>query len=128
MHVDAHTLVILVGLAAVLFPVRNLWPRVRERGTFVVIDAFLIALWAIYCAWAVFDSWWFIRFLLPSVPIIMLGLGVCADALFRTGDLDPQPPVLGGALGALPVRGVGAGRDLVGHAVAGGGHRLAQGG
>jgi hypothetical protein len=75
--------VVLLGFAAIAVPTRRLWPGVRERGVFIVIGAFVAALWAIYCAWLAFDSWWFTRFLLSSFPFIMLGLGACADALFR---------------------------------------------
>ena len=81
--IESHTPVVLVGVAAMAFPARWLWPNVRERSVFIVIGTFVAALWAIYCAWLVFDSWWFGRFLLSSFPFIMLGVGACADALFR---------------------------------------------
>ena len=81
--VEVHTPVVLLGLAALAFPVRRLWPAVRERAVLLVIGAFVAAIWAIYCAWVVFDSWWYSRFLLASFPLIMLGVGACADALFR---------------------------------------------
>jgi hypothetical protein len=74
---------VFLGVGAVLFPARRLWPDARERAVFVVIGAFVAGLWAIYCAWFVFDSWWYERFLLPSYPFFMLGAGACADALFR---------------------------------------------
>ncbi len=81
--VEVHTPVVLLGLAALAFPARRLWPDARERAAFLVIGAFVAAIWAIYCAWVVFDSWWYLRFLLASFPLIMLGVGACADALFR---------------------------------------------
>lgn len=80
---DAHTPIALIGFAALAVPLRRLWPAVRERAIFWIIGAFVLSLWAIYCAWLVFDSWLFSRFLLPSWPFIMLGVGACADALFR---------------------------------------------
>src|SRR5699024_5005542 len=83
--VEAHTPVALVGLAAVLVPLRRLWPAVRDRAVFLVIGAFVVLVWMIYCAWLVFDSWWFTRFLLPSWPFIMLGIGAAAAALWRDG-------------------------------------------
>ena len=39
----------------------------------------------IYCAWLVFDAWWFARFLLSSWPFIMLGVGAVALAVYRAG-------------------------------------------
>jgi hypothetical protein len=80
---EAHTPAVYLGLAALLFPIRRLWPEARERRAFLVIGAFVAGLWAIYCAWIVFDTWWFGRFLLSSYPFIMLGVGASADALFR---------------------------------------------
>jgi hypothetical protein len=81
--VESHTPAVLLGFAALLVPLRSLWPDVRERALFIVIGLFVAVLWAIYCAWVVFDSWWFGRFLLPTLPFAMLGVGACADAIFR---------------------------------------------
>jgi hypothetical protein len=81
--VDAHTPVVLCGVAAILLPLRRLWPWTSDRTIFFVIDVFVIALWMIYCAWLVFDTFWFTRFLLSSWPFIMLGVGAVASAVFR---------------------------------------------
>jgi hypothetical protein len=82
--VDAHTPVVLCGLAAIFFPLRRLWPGTRDRTVFIVVGLFVITLWAIYCGWLVFESWWFSRFMLSSYPFIMLGVGAVAAALFRS--------------------------------------------
>jgi hypothetical protein len=83
--VEAHTPVALLGFVAILIPSRRLWPAVRDRSIFIVIAAFVIAVWGIYCAWLVFDAWWFARFLLSSWPFIMLGVGAFAVAAYRAG-------------------------------------------
>jgi hypothetical protein len=44
---------------------------------------FVVGVWGIYCAWLVFDLWWFTRFLLSSWPFIMLGVGSVAVAAYR---------------------------------------------
>jgi hypothetical protein len=80
---ESHTSAAFLGLVALFVPARWLWPAVRERAVFLVIGTFVVGLWAIYCAWVIFDSWWFTRFLLSSYPFILLGVGACADALFR---------------------------------------------
>jgi hypothetical protein len=81
--VEAHTPIVLIGFAAIFFPLRGLWPGVRDRGVFFMFGAFVIVLWAVYCAWLVFDSWWFGRFMLSSVPFATLGIGAVAVALAR---------------------------------------------
>jgi 4-amino-4-deoxy-L-arabinose transferase-like glycosyltransferase len=81
--VEVHTPVVVLGLAAIALPVHRLWPGARERAGLIVIGVFVAALWVIYCLWMVFDTWWFTRFLLPSLPFMMLGIGACADAVFR---------------------------------------------
>jgi 4-amino-4-deoxy-L-arabinose transferase-like glycosyltransferase len=92
--VDAHTPVVLCGLAAILVPLRRLWPGTPDRSVFIVIGTFVIALWTIYCAWLVFDTWYFSRFLLSSWPFIMLGVAAVAMALFRTAVPFIKPAVV----------------------------------
>src|SRR5262249_7743236 len=71
--------------------VRRLWPAVRDRGVFVVIGAFVLGVWGSYCAWLIFDAWWFARFLLSSWPFIMLGVGAVAAATYRAGGRSVRP-------------------------------------
>jgi len=72
--VESQTPLILVGLAAVVWPARSLWPRAGDRTFFLVVGACVVALWSLYCFYLPFDAWWFLRFLLASWPFIMLGL------------------------------------------------------
>jgi dolichyl-phosphate-mannose-protein mannosyltransferase len=92
--VDAHTPVVLFGLAAIFVPLRRLWPETQDRSVFIVIGTFVIVLWTIYCAWLVFDTWYFTRFLLSSWPFIMLGVGAVAMALFRTAVPFIKPAII----------------------------------
>lgn len=73
--VQSHTLLALCGLAAALLPLRVIWGRAPERSALVTVAVFTAAVWLSYCAWAVFDAWWFTRFLLATWPFIMLGVG-----------------------------------------------------
>jgi hypothetical protein len=75
---DTQTPVVLVGLIALLFPARRLWPRAPDRSIFAVIAAYMALLWGIYAAYLEFDSWGYLRFLLPGWPFIMLGLSAVA--------------------------------------------------
>jgi hypothetical protein len=103
---EAHTAVVIVGLAAIFFPVRRLWPRTTDRKVFVVIGVFVAIVWLIYCAWLLFDTWWFSRFLLPTWPFMMLGVAAVAAAVFRLESLWWRRAVLIGLtiLGVIQVR------------------------
>lgn len=72
--VETQTPIALLGIAALILPARRLWPGVTDRRVFVVIGLFVAVLWIEYCAYLEFDSWGYLRFLLPSWPFIMLGL------------------------------------------------------
>jgi Dolichyl-phosphate-mannose-protein mannosyltransferase len=77
---DMHTPVAYLGFAALAFPSKRLWPGVVDRSVFVVISLFIAVLWGEYCAYLEFDSWGYLRFLLPAWPFLMLGLGAVFSA------------------------------------------------
>ncbi len=79
----AHTPVALVGLVPLLLPLKRFWPGVKDRAVFVVIGLFLIALVGQYFAFLVFDEWWYLRFLITGLPIVLIGVGVVATWLAR---------------------------------------------
>jgi hypothetical protein len=85
--IETQTVVALAGVAAVAFPVRRLWPGVRDRRVFWVIGAFAAVLWIQYWFYIVFDDWGFLRFLLPFWPLMFIGLGAVAVVAF--GDHRP---------------------------------------
>jgi hypothetical protein len=80
------------GELASLFSARNIPPTLASyarwlaetqtplvfAGLFIVrvhrlLAAILIAVWAVYAAYPAFDTWWFLRFLLPSWPGMFIG-------------------------------------------------------
>jgi hypothetical protein len=68
-----HTPAALAGLLAIVVPVRRVWPDAPDRSAIVVMGAFALGLWVIYCYYQVFETSFYLRFLLPSWPFIMLG-------------------------------------------------------
>lgn len=80
---DSQTPLVLVGLAALVVPVRRFWPGATDRWVFAVAGLFVAAMWAEYCLYLVFDQWWYLRFLLASWPFIMVGLAAVALSLTR---------------------------------------------
>jgi len=69
-----QTPIALAGLAALLVPSRRLWTSAPDLRIVPILAAFVVILWAQYLAYEVYDSWGFLRFLLPSWPLIMVGL------------------------------------------------------
>jgi len=72
---QSQTPLAIAGLVLLFAPVARLWPRVPDRRVLIAMAGFVAVLWAMYFPYLVFDSWWYLRFLLPSWPFILLGIG-----------------------------------------------------
>jgi hypothetical protein len=70
----AQTPIALAGLAALFVPTRRLWASAADLRIVPILAIFVALLWGQYFAYEVYDSWGFLRFLLPSWPLIMVGL------------------------------------------------------
>jgi hypothetical protein len=90
---QAHTPIALIGLAAIFVPLRRIRPPQQTAGLSIVIALFTAAVWGIYCAWLVFDVWWFTRFMLSSWPFIMLAIGSLAMAAWAAAPALVRPAV-----------------------------------
>jgi hypothetical protein len=96
--IEAQTPLAVVGLAVALTPSRRLWPAARDRGVLIVMVFSTIAIWTTYLFYKPWDAWWYLRFLLPSFPFIMLGVG----ALYALG-FERRGPVIRVMAGAVIV-------------------------
>jgi len=81
--VHSQTILPAIGLAVLVVPLKRVWPGVTDRAVFVPIALFVVALWAQYVAYLVFEDWWYLRFLLSIWPFMMLGLASAGLALVR---------------------------------------------
>jgi hypothetical protein len=81
--IAAASPIVLVGFAVLVIPLRRFWPGLRDPGDLAIFALFVGALWLMYLAYEVFDSWSYLRFLLPSWPLLMLGCGAFIAALYR---------------------------------------------
>lgn len=80
-----HTVLPLAGVAALCIP--RVWPRAADRSFILTLAAFVALLVAQYCAYGVFDAWWYLRFLLPAFPIVMIAFAQIAWRLASTSQL-----------------------------------------
>lgn len=81
----ANTPAAFVGLAALVIPLKRVWPGVKDRAVFVFIALFLLTLFGQYFAFLVFDVWWYLRFVISAFPFILLGVAAVAMSLARAG-------------------------------------------
>jgi hypothetical protein len=66
------------GIAGVLF-VLALWPwRSGMRREVAILAAYALSAVLLYLFYLPFDQWWYLRFMIPAVPIVFL---LCADAV-----------------------------------------------
>ena len=70
--IDSHTPLILLAFASpfVLRP-----PREEKYRVLVLTVVYPIAVLGMYVSYMVFDSWWYLRFVLPAFPVLFASLG-----------------------------------------------------
>jgi hypothetical protein len=71
---ESQTPVILIGLAApwLLRRARQVTEHPPRIALAWLMLAFAAVVWACYLAYLVFDEWWYLRFLLPSYPMLIV--------------------------------------------------------
>ena len=90
---ETHTPVIALAAIAPLLA----WPREQRRVVLVAAAAAALT-FGTYLAYTVFDDWWYIRFLLPALPVMLVfTVIVVFRAVERMGP-PPRPVVACGAL------------------------------
>ena len=102
----AHTPVAIVGLVSLAVPVRLLWPAVKDRLVFVVIGAFVSLLMLEFLSFLIFDAWWNLRFVIPCLPFMMLGIGAVVTAVVTAAARPVRPFVALAAIGLVTALGV----------------------
>jgi hypothetical protein len=74
-----------LGLAALLLPVRRLWPGPAARRALWFFALYAAAVVVPFLFHTVREPWWYLRYVVPMWPVMMLGLAAVAGALWRTG-------------------------------------------
>ncbi|MEZ5318967.1 MAG: hypothetical protein R2752_16320 [Vicinamibacterales bacterium] len=80
--VSTHTVLPLAGSVVLLVPARRLWLVSRNRWLVPVLAASAAFVGLQYLFYTVFEDWTFLRFFLPIIPLVMIGLAL---ALFEAG-------------------------------------------
>jgi hypothetical protein len=83
--IESQTWLGVAGVIAIAVPLHRLWPFVVDRRVFLLFGAMVGLVVAQYLAYLVFDTWWFLRFLLPCWPYVCLGLAAVLLAGARHG-------------------------------------------
>jgi hypothetical protein len=83
--IETQTVAVFAGVAALVLPIRRLWPFVQHRVVIVAFALFVLGIWIQYVFYLVFDSSMYLRFLLPCYPFVMLGLGAVVQWIASFG-------------------------------------------
>jgi hypothetical protein len=81
---ETQTPAALLGMLAVFVPSRMLWPQPIARKFLVVAAMTVMFVWSVYFYYEVWDAWWYLRFLLPSYPFILVGVGAIGAVAIRS--------------------------------------------
>ena len=74
---ETQTPIVLVGLAAPFLAVRTAAPGKGPASVWWLFLMFIAAVWAAYVGYQAFGEWWYVRFLLPALPLMLLSSAVC---------------------------------------------------
>jgi hypothetical protein len=82
---ETETPVAVLGLLALAVPLKRIWTNVPDRVVVVIAGLFVFGIWAQYQVFLVFDAWWFIRYLLPCFPLMLIGTARVLEMGIRPG-------------------------------------------
>jgi hypothetical protein len=101
----------LLGLPALAWPARRLWPAPDARSIACLLAAILVTATAPYLLYLSYEQWWYLRFLLPAWPALFVAAAVVCDAIRRRGGLAAGIVVavvlVAGAFGIYRARALG---------------------
>ena len=101
---EKHAWLPLLGFYALVAPGRWPWRTSADLVTVRVMGLFVLVVWLEYCLYSVFDAWWYLRFLLPCWPFIMIGFAAAASRVAERSRA--AAAIVAIAIVALGVRGV----------------------
>jgi hypothetical protein len=96
----------VVALAALYFVAPRLFPPPRIRFARLLLGGSLAVVIASYLFYRPFDAWWYLRFLLPMWPLLMLLTAAALEALARRWLRPVYPFAIAAAVAFLAWHGV----------------------
>ena len=81
---STQTPLVLFGILSLALPLRRVWTTPAARRTLWFLALYAASVWVPFLLFTVNDAWWYLRYLLPMWPVIMLGTAACLAALYRT--------------------------------------------
>lgn len=82
--VSAETPLALAGLVTLAVPAAAIWRTRASKAALPLFAAFSAAVWISYLLFVPWDAWWYLRFLLPSWPLMTIGAASLLASLYRT--------------------------------------------
>jgi hypothetical protein len=70
----------LVGLGALMVPLKWVWPVGDGRRTASLLAISIITACGVYLLYQTFNDWWYLRFLLPAWPALFVSAAAALDA------------------------------------------------
>jgi hypothetical protein len=70
---ETQTPLAFAGLILLVVAPRSLWPTAVRRANAWLLASVAVITWLLYSVYQPFGAWWFLRFLLPSWPALMVG-------------------------------------------------------
>ena len=95
-----------VGLVCLAVPSPLVWRTPQSRDARLLLALFAAAVWVSYLSYVEYDAWWYLRFLLPSWPMMAIGtVSLLASAWHRR-------PRVGRPVAAIVLMGICATNPL----------------
>jgi hypothetical protein len=80
---SAETPFALAGFAVLAMPDARVWRTAASREARWLFVGIAAVIWASYLLYVPWDAWWYLRFLLPAWPMMMLGVASIGAAVYR---------------------------------------------
>ena len=85
--VQSQTPLAVAGIAALLLPLKWIWPTREQRQASLLLGACVVVVWALYLIYMPFEAWWFLRFLLPAWPAMCIGAAAVVFRIAQTSGI-----------------------------------------
>jgi hypothetical protein len=108
--ISAETPFALAGFACLVIPSASIWRTRDARDARWLFAGIAVVVWISYLLYVPWDAWWYLRFLLPAWPMMMLGTASIAAAIYRA---TRSPALRGATILVLASIGVGGVRQAV---------------